>query len=109
MSQNGWVGRDLEAHPAPPPAMGWLPQPDQAGGFVVALMLALPCHLRAGAAERRLPRSEVLLRQTSDASMNISRPAQRLLTSPSILFSVDLITVQIPDYSSLNEWFFRAL
>lgn len=23
--QNGWVGRELKDHPAPPPAMGWVP------------------------------------------------------------------------------------
>ena len=25
-----WVGRDLKAHPVPPPAMGWVPPPAQA-------------------------------------------------------------------------------
>ena len=24
-SQNGWVERDIKAHPVPSPAMGWLP------------------------------------------------------------------------------------
>lgn len=89
--QTGWLGwRGPQSSPSPTPCHGLAAPPGQTSGFVVALMLALPQYLWAGAAERRPPRYECF-------SVRLQTPAWT---------SADLLNISSPHpaFCSLKIW-----